>query len=86
MNFTMPAGTVIPRQGFLVLSADPAAMAASSRLQRRSGPWVGSLDNSGERVDLENNSGRLMNRIEYDEDGGLARRSRRHGCHARQVE
>jgi hypothetical protein len=69
VNFTIPAGTVIPRQGYLVLSADPAAMLTEAGYGGALGPWVGSLDNSGERVDLENNSGRLMNRVEYDEDG-----------------
>jgi hypothetical protein len=69
VNFEIPAGTIIPRQGYLVISANPAALAAQG-FAGALGPWVGSLDNDGERVDLINNSDRLMNRVEYGDDGG----------------
>ena len=68
VDFDMPAGTVVPRQGYLVISADPAAL-ASKGYSGALGPWVRSLDNSGERIDLINNSNRLMNRVDYDDDG-----------------
>ena len=69
VNFEIPAGTVIPRQGYLMISANPAALAAHG-FAGALGPWVGSLDNDGEQVDLVNNDGRLMNQVEYGDEGG----------------
>jgi hypothetical protein len=67
VNFDFPAGTIIPRQGYLVISADPTAL-ADSGFTGALGPWTGSLDNSGERIDLVNNSDRLLNSVEYADD------------------
>ncbi|MEX2185755.1 MAG: lamin tail domain-containing protein [Pirellulales bacterium] len=68
VNFDFPSGTIIPRQGYLVISADPAALAAHG-FAGALGPWTGSLDNDGERIDLMNNSDRLLNRLDYGDEG-----------------
>ncbi|RIK81458.1 MAG: hypothetical protein DCC68_08570 [Planctomycetota bacterium] len=69
VNFDFPPGTIVPRQGYVVISADPAAL-ASRGYAGALGPWTGSLDNDGERIDLVNNSDRLLNRLDYGDDGG----------------
>jgi hypothetical protein len=68
VNYSFPAGTLIARQGYLVVSADPMAMSATTGYSGAIGPWVGSLDNSGEQLDLVNNTDRLMNRVEYGDN------------------
>jgi len=65
VNFTFPAGTVIPGRGMLVIARNPAALPGVSVL----GPWTGNLSNSGEEVRLVNNSDRVMDRITYSDDG-----------------
>jgi hypothetical protein len=69
VNYKFPSGTIIPRRGYLVISADPVAMTATTAFSSALGPWTGSLNNAGERVDLVNNSDRRLNRVEYDDDG-----------------
>jgi hypothetical protein len=63
-NFDFPSGTVIPAGGYLIVSGDPAAVGFGSL-----GPWVGSLSNAGERLRLRNNSGRLMDEVDYGDRG-----------------
>ena len=68
VEYVLPEGTILP--------ADSCAVVASSiegSLQGVQGlvlgPFNGQLANGGEEIRLENNSGRLMNRIRYDDDG-----------------
>lgn len=63
-NYDFADGTVIPAGGYLVVASDPAALG-----QGALGPWVGSLSNAGERVRLRNNSGRLMDEVEFGDRG-----------------
>jgi hypothetical protein len=65
VNFTFPAGTVIPGRGMLIIARNPAALSGVTAL----GPWTGNLSNSGEEVRLVNNSDRVMDRITYSDDG-----------------
>ncbi len=69
VNFTMPANTVIPAGGFLVVASDPAALQSATGLTGILGPWIGSLDNGGESVRLRNMIGREMDALDYN-DGG----------------
>lgn len=61
VEFTIPAGTIIPPKGYLVISSAPG--------EGEFGPFTGSLANAGERLQLDNQSGRLMDEMTY-EDGG----------------
>lgn len=64
VDFDFPPGTVIPARGYLLLASEP------DRFGRRSlGPWSGMLANGGESLRLRNNSGRLMDEMDYG-DGG----------------
>ncbi len=67
VDFQIPKGTVIEPGGFLVIAknpADPSLAGVAGVL----GPFVGNLSNSGERLDLLNPTGRLMDRLAYGED------------------
>ncbi len=65
VDFDFPAGTVISAGGYLLVSGDPANLGVTGAL----GPWSGNLSNGGERLRLRNNSGRLMNEIEFSDSG-----------------
>ena len=67
--YSFPIGTVIPAEGYLIVSVSPADLQAATGLATVYGPYVGRLANSGERLRLQNNSGRIMDEIDY-RDGG----------------
>lgn len=69
VEFDFPAGTIIPGNGYLVVAKAPAALAAASGCTNVCGPFDGQLDNGGEKLQLFNNSGRVMDELSY-EDGG----------------
>ncbi len=52
--YSFPAGTVMPPGGYLVVAANPSALAAASGHAAALGPWEagGTLSNSGETVTL----------------------------------
>jgi hypothetical protein len=68
--YEFPAGTVLSGGGYLVVAANPAALEAATGFLTPHGPWIGRLDNSGERVELCNRDGRIMDSFRFqDEDG-----------------
>ena len=69
VDFDFAEGTIIPGRGFLVVAADPAALAASSGYGEALGPFIGRLSNAGEEVRLEDNNQRRMNVVQYGEQG-----------------
>ena len=82
VNFTFLNGTVIPADGYLVVSSNPGAIPGVSSL----GPWTGSLNNGGETIRLRDRTRRVMDELNYNDsstwpigaDGGgftLARRA-----------
>ncbi|RIK79889.1 MAG: hypothetical protein DCC68_12250 [Planctomycetota bacterium] len=68
VDFTFPAGTVVAGGGRIVISADPAALAVHTGFAGALGPFTGSLSNGGERIELLNHAGRVMDRLEYGDD------------------
>jgi hypothetical protein len=69
VRFDFPEGTIVRGGGLLVIAASPQALKASTGFGAALGPLEGRLDNSGERLDLLNNNGRVMDSIKYG-DGG----------------
>lgn len=65
VRFTFPDGTMLSGDGRLVVAADPESFTAVTDAL---GPFEGKLDNAGERIELFNNAGRLMDAVVYDDD------------------
>jgi hypothetical protein len=65
IDFEFPNGTVIPGGEYLVVAANPGLLGVPGAI----GPFTGALSNSGETIELINNSDRLMDSIEYLDDG-----------------
>ncbi|NLF39128.1 hypothetical protein GX586_06770 [bacterium] len=69
VDYTFPAGTIIPGKGYLVIAADPAALKSQTGLQNIIGPFDGQLSNSGEALRLRDNSNRVLDELEYNDAG-----------------
>ncbi|RYD26569.1 MAG: lamin tail domain-containing protein, partial [Verrucomicrobiaceae bacterium] len=70
VDYTFPAGTVIPAGSLIVVAENPAAlMAATPGLTGVFGPWSGKLNNGGEKIELRNNNRRVMDEAEYNNKG-----------------
>jgi hypothetical protein len=69
ISYTFPQGTVVPGRGYLVVASNPSALASGIGYSGALGPYGDRLANSGEEVRLVNNSARLMNVVEYGDQG-----------------
>ena len=70
VTFVFPSGTSIEPGGYLVLAKDPdrlLSLPAYSALTETNtfGPWDGTLKNSGERILLEDSSGKTIDEVTY---------------------
>ncbi|MCX7427729.1 MAG: lamin tail domain-containing protein [Planctomycetia bacterium] len=65
IDYVFPEGTFVPGGGYLVVAASPDDLAAAGGPADVLGPFAGRLANEGERLELVNNSDRLMNVVEY---------------------
>lgn len=67
VDFKFPNGTIARGRGFILVAANPghASLAGLGAL----GPFTGQLDNGGEELRLVNNSGRVMDRVNYSDAG-----------------
>jgi Lamin Tail Domain/Bacterial TSP3 repeat len=68
VGFTFPAGTILAGGGYLVVAAEATALVSATGATNVLGPFSGRLDNSGERLELRNHNGRLMESIRYGTD------------------
>ncbi|MBI1840282.1 MAG: lamin tail domain-containing protein [Verrucomicrobia bacterium] len=66
-QYRLPAGTVIPAGGYLVLAANPGLLRSNTGLDTVLGPWTGKLRNSGDTLTLRNHNGRLMDELAYQD-------------------
>jgi hypothetical protein len=69
VNYEFPEGTVVAGGGYVVVAADPDALASESGVVAL-GPYLGQLANDGENLELRDRSDRLMNEVDYG-DGGV---------------
>ena len=67
VNYQFPAGTRIPSGGHVLIAADPIAFQRQTGFEVF-GPLEGRLSNNGERLELRNKSGRLMDHLDYGDD------------------
>ncbi len=69
VTYTFPEGTFLPGGGYLLVAESPAALETETGITGIWGPFQGNLSNAGEALKLENNSGRLMDAMEYNDKG-----------------
>lgn len=64
ISWTAPPGTTIPPGGYLVVAQDPSVLRTLYGVEAK-GPFVGRLENDGERLALRNASGALEDEVDY---------------------
>ena len=69
VNFDFPSNTSIGPNQYLIIAKDPVAFAAKYPGIPVVGPWSGSLSNSSDRIQLEDNNRNLADEVTYF-DGG----------------
>jgi hypothetical protein len=65
IQYTFPSGTTIAPGGYVVVAQSPATLQAKFGATAL-GPWVGSLDNDGEKIVLRNASGGVEDEVDYE--------------------
>ncbi len=69
-EYIFPIGSRIPGRGYLVLARDPVHLSAVTGLTTNVfGPFLSPLDNQGGTLELRDNSGKLMDRVEFGTEG-----------------
>jgi hypothetical protein len=75
IDFTLPAAS-IPAGGQLVVAADPVAFAAAHpQVRNYVGGWTGTLSNSGETLELVDQTGAVVDDLRYADEGDWSTRS-----------
>ncbi len=73
VNYILPAGTVIPGGGYLVVAANPVQFTATfAGVALLRGPWTGELSNSGETIRLRTAAGEVVDEVTYADEGDWA--------------
>lgn len=69
IDYVIPDGTWIQTGGYLVIVSSPTVFAAQYPSVPYIGPYTGRLDNAGERVELRNKVGGLIDMVDYNDRG-----------------
>jgi len=69
VTYSFPSNTIVRGGGFLVVAVSPGTLMAVTGSTNVVGPFVGRLSNSGETLQLRNNSGRVVDEVTYGVDG-----------------
>lgn len=69
VEYEFPDGTVVPGRGHLVVAISPDDLEAATGYAGALGPFENRLSNGGEQLRLINNDGRVMNVVEYGDEG-----------------
>ena len=64
IQFTFPQGSFLPGGGYIVISHNPKQFKVKFGVEAL-GPWLGKLDNDGERIELRSTNGKLVDRVRY---------------------
>ncbi len=65
--YTFPPGTMMPAKSYLVIAHNPAAVEAAYNISGVHGPYTGALSNSGERIELSDESGGIVISFRYSD-------------------
>ena len=68
VNYTFPAGTVIPGGGFVVVAKDIQTFTNATGVTTVFGPFTNNLANGGEHLVLRNHDNRLMDEMSYGDE------------------
>jgi hypothetical protein len=68
IEHTFPSGTSIPAHGLLVVAANPEAIRRACKITNVVGPLKSKLGNKGAVIELRNNAGGLVDRVDYKDD------------------
>lgn len=69
VDFEFAEGTFIDGGEYLVIAKDPAALEAAAGITGALGPYDGQLSNAGESLELLDRNDRLMDLVEYGDEG-----------------
>jgi hypothetical protein len=69
IHYRFPTNTVLSGGAYLVVASSPTNLAATTGLANLLGPFTNRLSNSGGRLLLRNNNGRVVNEVTYDTGG-----------------
>jgi hypothetical protein len=64
VGYTFPSGTILNGGKYLVVASSPETLAANG-FSGAYGPFTNRLSNGGEKLELRNNSGRLVDWVDY---------------------
>ncbi len=67
ITYTVPNGFVLAADSYVAVAADPFKLNQAYGAVGLLGPFTGTLDNGGERIDLRNASGGLIDSVRYDD-------------------
>src|SRR5688572_30805960 len=70
IDYPFSEGTILKGGGYLVVSANPAALQAATGYAAALGPFAGRLSDSGEKLELAERNGREMDSVSYGTRGG----------------
>ena len=65
LKYTFPQNAWIPAHGYLVVASSPTVVLAHNGAALVVGPYTGKLDNAGEKVELSNPCGGVMDSVTY---------------------
>ncbi|MDE0597441.1 MAG: lamin tail domain-containing protein, partial [Roseibacillus sp.] len=65
VDYTFPRGAALGVGAFLVIAEDPPTMQSQFGYANALGPWTGKLRNSGETINLRDQSGAVVSRVDY---------------------
>ena len=68
VNYTFPAGTIIPGGGFVVVAKNIQTFTNATGLTTAFGPFTNNLANGGEHLVLRNHDNRMMDEMTYGDE------------------
>ncbi len=68
IDYTFPVGTVVEAGEYIVIASSPETLEASTGITDVYGPFSGRISNSGETLELVNNTDRVMDSVNYKDD------------------